>query len=688
MLNKMSLKAKILLVVIPLSTAVFVTSGVVIVQEFQTWKASKSLDLALDLTGALTEYNHQLQTERGKTSLYLNGKTSKEELQKQHHATDSTKEKIQGLSSRFNESIQSSLQGLLNGHDVARSKALTPGTQVADMLQQYTQLVAESIQIQVACSKIASLNGLENRILAITILESSKENFGLLRASLAIALSANQAISNKEVSRLQNFRTAVRISLQSPSLSVSKGTSSRIEEIFKSSSWGDVSSIIDTVTEKSTTGGYGISPALAFERATIIIEQVLSIINDETTIIEGEYHSTANLAFWVLLLTAAVSTIMIFASLAIALLVIRNLINGMDGVSTSLDKSVSTSSTLAADLNDSSQSLSASVTEQAESLQETVASLEEVKSMVSRTAASSEEAKAVSREASNEANDGMRSVNEMGAAMDEISSSNSLVQSKVEESNANLQQIIKVIREIGSRTKVINDIVFQTKLLSFNASVEAARAGLHGKGFAVVAEEVGNLARMSGEAAREIGTLLHDGSQKVETIISESKEQVGTIVLSSKSKIDSGLVSSKKCSDFFIRIIDKVGKIDESILEIARASHEQSQGINEISRAMNQLDITTQSNRKGTEKASRIASVLKSQSVEVSRHVHTLQSIITGDSKETESKTIPQSNGPEIIASLGSASKPTPKTSSNVLPFPENRRQDGELQTDQINAVR
>ena len=61
------------------------------------------------------------------------------------------------------------------------------------------------------------------------------------------------------------------------------------------------------------------------------------------------------------------------------------------------------------------------------------------------------------------------------------------------ESNKEIQEIVKVIAEIGNKTKVINDIVFQTKLLSFNASVEAARAGENGKGFAVVAEEVGKL---------------------------------------------------------------------------------------------------------------------------------------------------------------------------------------------------
>ncbi|MHA0111674.1 methyl-accepting chemotaxis protein, partial [Klebsiella pneumoniae] len=79
-----------------------------------------------------------------------------------------------------------------------------------------------------------------------------------------------------------------------------------------------------------------------------------------------------------------------------------------------------------------------------------------------------------------------------------------------EDANSQLQSISNIIGEISAKTNIINDIVFKTQLLSFNASIEAARAGQHGRGFAVVAEEVGNLAQMSGNAAKEIRALLED----------------------------------------------------------------------------------------------------------------------------------------------------------------------------------
>ena len=151
------------------------------------------------------------------------------------------------------------------------------------------------------------------------------------------------------------------------------------------------------------------------------------------------------------------------------------------------------------DIATSSLSLSDATTEQASSLQEAVASIDEISAMINKNTEASESSKEFSENSEKVAVKGKESVDNMIQAITEISDSNSEIMDAMNQSNKEMAEIVNVIAEIGEKTKVINDIVFQTKLLSFNASVEAARAGEHGKGFSVVAEEVGNLAQMSGK---------------------------------------------------------------------------------------------------------------------------------------------------------------------------------------------
>ncbi|RYZ59281.1 MAG: hypothetical protein EOP07_04540, partial [Proteobacteria bacterium] len=140
----------------------------------------------------------------------------------------------------------------------------------------------------------------------------------------------------------------------------------------------------------------------------------------------------------------------------------------------------------------SSQSLAETATEQASSLEETSSAVEEMNSMIARNAQAARESSELSQRGMASATRGQQVVQSMIASMGEINLANKEVVRQTDESNQRIAEIVQVINEIGNKTKVINEIVFQTKLLSFNASVEAARAGEHGKGFAVVAEEVGN----------------------------------------------------------------------------------------------------------------------------------------------------------------------------------------------------
>jgi len=194
----------------------------------------------------------------------------------------------------------------------------------------------------------------------------------------------------------------------------------------------------------------------------------------------------------------------------------------------------------------------------------------------------------------------------------------------MEDSNKEFSEIVKIITEIGDKTKVINDIVFQTKLLSFNASVEAARAGEHGKGFAVVAEEVGNLARMSGSAAKEITDMLGHSINKVNSIVSESSQKVDRLVEIGKDKISMGQSRAESCKQALKKISDNAKTISEMVGEIAHASKEQAQGVQEINKAISQMDQVVQQNTQVSQHSSSQAEQLRAESLALKDTVQNL----------------------------------------------------------------
>lgn len=315
-------------------------------------------------------------------------------------------------------------------------------------------------------------------------------------------------------------------------------------------------------------------------------------------------------------------------SLVVGFLITQYLYRAMERVTERLsaqsDELQETSSSMAT----VSQSLSSSITEEAAAVQQTASSLEEISAMVRRNADNSKRSEEIASETTEQANKGRSVVGEVIESMDSIRVSNDAIMNQVNVSNTELTQIIQLISEISSKTKVINDIVFQTKLLSFNASVEAARAGEYGKGFAVVAEEVGNLAQMSGTAAKEITSILEGSIQKVERIVDESKRGVERLVLESKTCVTHGVDTAKRSADVLDILVGNVDQVTGCVREIATASNEQSKGVNEISRAVSQIDQTTQENAKSAQVSQESAEKLRENALSVRECVSSLQAIL------------------------------------------------------------
>lgn len=292
----------------------------------------------------------------------------------------------------------------------------------------------------------------------------------------------------------------------------------------------------------------------------------------------------------------------------------------------------------ATQISGASTELSEAALEQASSIQETAASIDEVSSMVKKSSENAMQSQKVSKSSRELAEQGQGQVQEMLHAIKKISESNTAIMNQVADGNHKIGEIVKLIAEIGNKTKVINDIVFQTKLLSFNASVEAARAGEHGKGFAVVAEEVGNLAAMSGNAAKEISLMLESSIKKVEDIVQETKSKVEHLVADGKSKVDSGTLVAEKCGVALTEILSAVHEVDVMVGEISSASHEQSQGVSEINKAINQLDKVTQQNTNVAQQAASAAESLSAQSIDLKQMVESLFELINGNSQDGASQ--------------------------------------------------
>ena len=284
----------------------------------------------------------------------------------------------------------------------------------------------------------------------------------------------------------------------------------------------------------------------------------------------------------------------------------------------------------AEDVSKISSSLSASTNQQAAGLQETVASVDEISSMVSRNSDNSLDAAKSSDKATTVARVGKDKVGVMINSINDIAKGNDEIALQIEKSNMEISEIIKVIQNIEEKTKVINEIVFQTKLLSFNASVEAARAGEHGKGFSVVAEEVGNLAAMSGTASKEISVMLTESVKRVSDIIDGTKKMMSALIIQNKNKIEVGTSNAEQCAKALDDILLNVSSVNDLVKEISSASKEQATGVHEINKAMSELDLVTQQNSASAQNAQTLAFGLNEQVDDLNHIVEDLSKFVSG----------------------------------------------------------
>ncbi|MCB9481962.1 MAG: Cache 3/Cache 2 fusion domain-containing protein [Desulfobacteraceae bacterium] len=239
-------------------------------------------------------------------------------------------------------------------------------------------------------------------------------------------------------------------------------------------------------------------------------------------------------------------------------------------------------------ISDSSQQLAQQASKQAAGIEETSTALEELTAMIKNNSQNAAESETIMKE----------TINAM------ILSSNG-----IKDLSQSMKAISKSSEDTFKIVKTIDEIAFQTNLLALNAAVEAARAGEAGAGFAVVADEVRNLASKASNAAKHTSSIIE------ETV----------------KKIDSTTQSAEKTFTDFFTLQENAEKIKTLISEIASASMEQSNGINQISDSTGQLDQATQQTAANAEESASASEELSAQAEQMKNIVEELLKIINGE---------------------------------------------------------
>ncbi|POT54783.1 methyl-accepting chemotaxis protein II [Citrobacter amalonaticus] len=262
----------------------------------------------------------------------------------------------------------------------------------------------------------------------------------------------------------------------------------------------------------------------------------------------------------------------------------------------------------ATEIANGNSDLSARTEQQAASLEETAASMEELTATVKQNAENAQQASQLAHSASETAGQGGKVVENVVMTMNDIADSS---------------------QKIAEITSVIDGIAFQTNILALNAAVEAARAGEQGRGFAVVASEVRNLAQRSAQAAKEIKTLIDE----------------------SVNKISCGAKFAENAGETMGDIINAISNVTDIMNEIACASEEQSNGIQQVGIAVAEMDRVTQQNTSLVEESAAASAELEAQASRLNKAVavfHISEGLQDSYANELSNRTV-EKKSPRVL---------------------------------------
>ncbi|MBI5593189.1 MAG: hypothetical protein HY881_22220 [Deltaproteobacteria bacterium] len=323
-------------------------------------------------------------------------------------------------------------------------------------------------------------------------------------------------------------------------------------------------------------------------KVSIITESMNSISKSfvaEAKKADNEFDETIKR---IITISLIMGSIIALTGMLLGIFLTRGIVGPLKRAISGLTEASEQVSSAAGEVSSASQSLAEGSSQQAASIEETSSSLEEMSSMTKQNASNAGQADSLMKQANHVVEKANTSMGQLTTSMQEIS---------------------KASEETSKIIKTIDEIAFQTNLLALNAAVEAARAGEAGAGFAVVADEVRNLAMRAADAAKNTAALIE-----------------GTV-----KKVSDGTLLVKTTNDAFKEVAGSAAKVGELVAEIAAASNEQAQGIEQLNIAVTEMDKVTQQNAATAEESASASEELNAQAEEMKGFVAELTAVVGGN---------------------------------------------------------
>ena len=639
-----------LLAIVPL-VFLLVLSVALLRTEYQEYDTVRVMDSNVDLLQAVSHAIAQLQRERGRTSIHLNGGDGKQELAQQRTVSDtavtSLRKVLQSQATSGSMKLGTSVVDTLN----ALRKDVDHNLPPEESFSRYTALIGTLLNEQQAVVQGKTTRGLGKRFANVVLLQQGRENAGQLRASLCGILAADKSIDLEKTLVITQLLAGIEGTLRSPALSLTAEVRKTREEISARPEWKEAKEVVKHVVGKSHEGKYGHDAKAFFNTITRQVDDIGRLVDMELTDIGRQSAA----------IKASVEHQLVVVTLGLGLALVTTLgfsawvahrINRRIATITVTMKDIASGSgdltkRLVASNDDEMGELSAAFNDfvcqiavivkevkghadavRQASSQLTSASTQvasgaaDTKTQAMSVAAASEEMSASLASMAASGGQMSDSIKAITLAVEQMTASISEVARNTEQaavltkgaaqvaaaSNEHITALGAAANDIAQVVTVIQEIAEQTNLLALNATIEAARAGEAGKGFAVVATEVKQLARQTATATEDI------------------QKRVDAIQVTVRQSV--------KAIDSISGVIQQMSAMSQTI---ASATEEQTVTAHEIARNLAQTSSAAESVAQSVaESASASQEISKNTAVVDDTAQHTAQGAVASQTASAE----------------------------------------------------